>query len=254
MYAKKSLGQHWLRSESARAKIVRAAQLTPGETVLEIGPGRGFLTYKLLVAGAEVVAVEKDDFLIEFLRSKFAVQIARGQFQLFHQDILDFNLDQLKTTDWKLVANIPYYLTGQIFRRFLGPENQPRSVTILVQKEVAERVVASEKESLLSLAVKAYGEPRYLGTVGRKAFAPPPNVDSAILRIDKISHERLAGLDEAGFFAFLKQGFGSKRKMLKNNLNLPDQNFLTCNLDIKVRPEELKLNDWVCLFKQKSSV
>lgn len=249
MYAKKSLGQHWLRSGAARSKIIRAAALTPGETVLEIGPGRGFLTESLLKAGAKVIAVEKDEYLIAFLERRFAYQIADGQLQLVNIDILEY---EPPAGPYKLVANIPYYLTGQIFRQFLGAANQPTSLTVLIQKEVAERIVSPAKESLLSLAVKAYGRPRYAGTVGRKSFLPVPNVDSAILHISEISRERLAGVNEEAFFALLKLGFGSKRKMLKNNLKLPAAAFLACSLDIKIRAEELKLSDWLCLARQKS--
>ncbi|HPY12875.1 MAG TPA: 16S rRNA (adenine(1518)-N(6)/adenine(1519)-N(6))-dimethyltransferase RsmA, partial [Candidatus Paceibacterota bacterium] len=195
MKAKKSLGQNWLKSETAIQEIIKTADLNERELVLEIGPGQGKLTEALLSVGATVVAIEKDDRLIEVLTEKFAAEIKVGRFILIHDDILNLDFSSLfsslKTNRRKLiasyclVANIPYYLTGQIIRKFLSQEKiQPTKMVLMLQKEVAKRIVAGDgKESLLSLSVKAYGEPKYIKTVPAGAFVPKPKVDSAILLI-----------------------------------------------------------------------
>jgi len=255
--AKKSLGQNWLKSESAVKEIIKVAELKPGETVLEIGPGRGVLTEALLETGAKVIAMEKDDRLIEHLREKFASQIENGSLTLISGDIL--NLDWVKlsaknqTKTYKLVANIPYYLTGQIIRKFLSEEkNQPARMVLMVQKEVAKRIVASDKkESLLSIAVKVYGQPKYIKTVPAGAFEPRPKVDSAILLIANISRDNFKNqkIDEDKFFGILRLGFGQKRKMLANNLKLDQQMMNACHLNAKIRAEDLTVADWFCLSK-----
>ena len=177
MYAKKSLGQHFLKSERALSSIIESAKISPGETILEIGPGLGVLTEKLLDAGAKVIAVEKDDSLFVFLKEKFGEKI-----NLIHEDILDFDSNDLGK--YKIVANIPYNITGAILEKFLSADNQPESMVLLVQKEVAERIVArNNKESILSISVKAYGDPKYIEKVLAGSFVPAPNVDSAIILI-----------------------------------------------------------------------
>src|SRR3990167_5903415 len=168
MRAKKSLGQHFLKSERALRTMVEAGKVTKEDTVLEIGPGRGVLTEKLLAVGCQVIAVEKDDGLFELLEQKFAKEIASSKLTLIHDDILNF---KLKIENYKLVANIPYNITGAILKKILETDYQPETMVLLVQKEVAERIVgkrgsrASTKESILSISVKAYGIPRYVETV-----------------------------------------------------------------------------------------
>jgi len=258
MYAKKSLGQNWLKSESAVKLIVATAELAPGETVLEIGPGRGVLTEALLGTGAKVIAVEKDDRLIELLNQKFADEIKTKKLTLIHGDILNLNwsetADKSKLKQYKLVANIPYYLTGQIIRKFLSEEeHQPEKMVMMLQKEVAKRLVAGDKkESLLSIAVKIYGQPKYIKTVPAGAFEPRPKVDSAILLIANIARDNFKNqkIDEEKFFGILHRSFGQKRKMLANNLKLDSTIMQTCRLDAKIRAENLTVADWLCLAKQ----
>src|SRR3989344_4154177 len=163
---KKSLGQHFLTDQTVLQIIIATARLTTNDTVLEIGPGLGNLTKALLATGACVIAVEKDDRLINRLTEKFAAAIKNKQLELIHADLLDLDLTyKLQATTYKLIANIPYYLTGQIIRQFLTATNQPQSMTLMLQKEVAERIVAADgKESLLSISVKAYGAPHYIQT------------------------------------------------------------------------------------------
>ena len=250
--AKKSLGQHFLADQTARATIIATANLKAGETALEIGPGEDFLTEALLQTGARVIAVEKDDRLIRLLAEKFKPEILAGQFELIHADILDFHFS-LFTFHFKLIANIPYYLTGQIIRQFLTATNQPTSMTLMLQKEVAQRIVAkNSKESLLSISVKAYGAPHYLRAVPRGAFRPTPKVESAIILIDKINKNNFREISEEKFFVLVKQGFDQKRKMLRAKLGLTTEELASCGVNPKDRAENLTVDQWLCLSKQKS--
>ncbi|MCC6290680.1 ribosomal RNA small subunit methyltransferase A [Candidatus Nomurabacteria bacterium] len=245
MLAKKSLGQNWLRSERVARQIIATANLGPGETVLEIGPGQGFLTKFLLETGARVIAVEKDDRLIELLQGKFAGK----KLNLIHGDILELEIDLPKR--YKLVANLPYYITGQALRQFLESENQPEKMVLMLQDEVAKRIVAKDgKESLLSIAVKAFGQPKYVEKVLAKCFTPIPKVHSAILSIEKISKDNFIKVDETKFFEIVKRGFGSKRKMLRNHLNVSPVIFTKCGISETGRAENLTLENWLCLAEQ----
>ncbi len=254
---KKSLGQHFLHAPQILEDIVVAGKVTKGDSVLEIGPGEGALTQKLLATGAHVVAIEKDDRLIPILHKKFALEIASKQFELIHADVLDIKIPHLVKQPYKLVANIPYYITGQIIRMFLESDNQPESMTLLIQKEVAERITTKfdDKESLLSLSVKVFGDPTYVRTVGKGAFSPPPTVDSAVLHIQNISKERLLGIDSDFFFTILHAGFAHKRKQLLPNLShLYSKEqlikaFESSNIDQKARAEDIPLQTWVQLCK-----
>lgn len=253
MKAKKSLGQNWLKSESAINEILKSGELEAGELVLEIGPGRGALTKALLSQGVKVLAVEKDDFLIKELQEKFDSEIKAGKLTIIHQDITEFDLNRelkkAKEGKYKLIANIPYYITGQVIRQFLSQtKTQPSLMVLMVQREVAQRIVAKDnKESILSMSVKAYGEPKYIKTVPAGAFDPKPKVDSAILQIRNITRDKLKEVKEEDFFEIIKKGFGQKRKMLKGNLALRDQILNTCGIEIKARAEDLTLENWLCL-------
>jgi len=250
--AKKSLGQNWLKSEGAIREIIKAAELSKNDVVLEIGPGRGVLTKALLETGTRVLAVEKDDNLIDLLKEKFAPEITSKRLILIHDDILKIKLE---IENYKLVANIPYYITGQIIRKFLSEEKiQPNLMVLMLQKEVARRIVASDKkESLLSISVKAYGTPKYIKTVPTGAFEPKPKVDSAILQIKNISRNffsarlGLAKMGEKEFFELLKKGFGQKRKLLKSNLGVGEEVLKTCQIPTNARAENLNLENWRCL-------
>ncbi len=164
-----------------------------------------------------------------------------------HGDIREFDPSALPKI-YKLVANIPYYLTGEIFRTFLETTNQPRSVTLLVQKEVAERIARSKKESILSLSVKAYGEPKYEFTVPKGAFVPAPKVDSAVLTIKIISRKSFKNKKlEDKFFELVKAGFAGKRKKLGAKLKRAGVT-LVGEL-AHARAEDLSLSDWLALIK-----
>ena len=270
MFAKKSLGQNFLKSKGAISAIIETAEIQPGETILEIGPGKGALTEKLLESGAKVTAIEKDSNLIVFLKEKFSDEIQDGKLKLICDDILDFNELEVKK-DYKLIANIPYYITGLIIRKFLSSKNQPQKAVLLVQKEVSNRICASnktiskkpcsQKESILSISVKIYGKPKIIKIVRAGSFVPVPKVDSAILLIDDINKKLFKDnrVDEKIFFDFVKAGFSHKRKILAKNLELVLKKysvkkdrlllaFKKIGLDPKTRAEDLSINDWLCLI------
>ncbi len=258
VFAKKSLGQNFLMHKQTAARIVGAANLEKNALVLEVGPGTGMLTKELLKAGMRVIAVEADYTLIPELEARFIKEIEEGRLTLKSADIRSFDTGTI-TEPYALVANIPYYITGEIIRQFLTAPNQPQSMTLLVQKEVAERIARSKKESLLSLSVKVYGEPSYCFTVPRGAFVPAPNVDSAVLHIQDISRNSFSsGEEEDRFFEVIRAGFAHKRKRLAKNLEehwsreAVTSAFSAAGLDTNARSEDLTLAHWNTAVKTLS--
>jgi 16S rRNA (adenine1518-N6/adenine1519-N6)-dimethyltransferase len=278
MPPKKSLGQNFLTSIPARIAIVASGNLSPSDTVLEVGPGKGFLTQGILDSGAHVVALEKDRDLLPILTEKFSSEIATGRFTLIEGDVLEFvpsevppQSPELQTllsslhiphstlhtlpSGYKLIANIPYYITGAILSHFLANTHQPSQMVVLVQKEVAERVVARDgKESILSLSVKAYGSPKLVYRVNKGSFNPIPTVDSAVLSIEGISRRNFKNqYHEQLFFTTVKSGFAHKRKYLISNLKTAfptsdlQKAFEAVSLSDKVRAEDVTLATWLQL-------
>lgn len=260
---KKSLGQHFLNSPLVPEWMCAAAEIAMGDIVVEIGPGTGVLTRALLERGANVIALETDARAIAHLKDGFAEAVASEQLTVIDQDVRELDVRTIPgLTDhgYKVVANIPYYLSGLLFRVFLESPLQPSTLVYLVQKEVAKRITADtsrgEKESLLSLSVKLYGQVTYVRTVSRGHFTPPPNVDSAIVAVQNISRERLAGLAESEFFALLHQAFGQKRKQLVGNLaptygrETVTHSLSTLGLPVSVRAEDVPLALWPKLAQQ----
>lgn len=249
MYKKKSLGQHFLRSQGALHTAAASLEILPGECVIEIGPGEGALTEHLLEAGAQVEAIEKDHRLIPLLKEKFADK----NFSVIEADALEFDTSKHTPHTYKVAGNIPYYITGALIKKFLTEKRQPSKLVFLVQKEVAERIARSKKESILSLSVKAYGVPRYIKTVPRGAFVPVPNVDSAILLIEDISRKNFnSPAHEENFFNLLHAGFGSKRKLLIRNLekilgDTAHDAFLRADIPLNARAEDVPLTKWLTL-------
>ncbi|MEX0652166.1 MAG: 16S rRNA (adenine(1518)-N(6)/adenine(1519)-N(6))-dimethyltransferase RsmA [Candidatus Paceibacterota bacterium] len=251
MFAKKSLGQHFLIAPLIITKTVSAGTVTHDDVVLEIGPGNGALTKELLLTAKKVVAVEKDRALVEKLEVVFKKEIENGSLELIHDDILlcDFETLQLPAS-YKVVANIPYYITGILIRTLLTNKIKPKTIVLIVQKEIAERIARDKKESLLSLSVKAYGTPRYIGTIKAGAFNPPPKVDSAILLIENISLGFFDTISEESFFTAIKAGFSSKRKQVINNLEKIENRekivrvFEKLSLNQKIRAEDITLGVW----------
>lgn len=255
IFAKKSLGQNFLIAPRIVEMIALAGEIKAGETVIEIGPGKGVLTAELLKAGARVVAIEKDDRLIPILSDLFKREISAGTFALIHKDVMDISDEELSTltdgTLYKVIANIPYYITGQIIRTFLSRKHQPLTMILMVQKEVAHRTIARDgKESILSLAVKVYATPSLVMNVSRGNFFPIPNVDSAVLKLSDIQNPFKDKEIEERFFSFVKSGFAQKRKKLISNLlavetkeNLKEL-FKKYSLDENTRAEDLSLDVW----------
>ncbi|MDO8561967.1 MAG: 16S rRNA (adenine(1518)-N(6)/adenine(1519)-N(6))-dimethyltransferase RsmA [bacterium] len=257
------LGQHFLKSPWAARALARAAGIGSDDTVLEIGPGRGALTRELLAVSQKVVAIEKDEALAALLNEKFSNEIQSGALTVIAGDVRDVDTGKPGkigryidlSGQYIVAANIPYYITGEIIRQFLTTARQPRAMALLVQKEVARRIV-SNKESLLSLSVKAYGNPKVVIKVPRGNFSPPPNVDSAVLLIENISRKFFSNLDEELFFKVLHAGFKSKRKFLLNNLadsfgkDEVTRAFAQCEINPKARAEDVPLIAWQCIAKQ----
>ncbi|MBP6948451.1 MAG: ribosomal RNA small subunit methyltransferase A [Candidatus Pacebacteria bacterium] len=269
---KKSLGQNFLTSIPARIAIVNAGNLTKEDTVLEIGPGRGFLTKGLLESGARVLALEKDRELIPILSETFSKEIQTGQLTLVEGDVLTFSLEEyvssLQTTskitakNYKLIANIPYYITGAILSKYLSSTCQPSHMVVLIQKEVAERIVARDKkESILSLAVKAYGDPKIVYRVNKGSFNPIPSVDSAVLSIENISRINFINkTHEETFFTLVKAGFAHKRKFTISNIRQTFPHidcislFNEYSLSEKIRSEDISLAVWLSLSKKIATI
>ncbi|HVY73074.1 MAG TPA: 16S rRNA (adenine(1518)-N(6)/adenine(1519)-N(6))-dimethyltransferase RsmA [Candidatus Paceibacterota bacterium] len=258
---KKSLGQHFLKSASYVRSIADAAEIQAGERVLEIGPGEGVLTKELLARGAHVVAVEKDHRLIPILEVTFTKEISEGRLEVVEGDALEIDAETLmRKGPYKLVANIPYYITGVLFKKFLSGVHQPNTLVFLIQKEVAQRITGhpstgsgSQKESILSLSVKAYGDVKYVKTVPAGAFSPPPDVDSAILAVRNISKKNFENAaHEARFFEVVRAGFAQKRKLLKRNLEpvlgtSVAERFTDVDIPDTARAEDIPLEAWLKL-------
>ena len=253
MYKKKSLGQHFLHNRHYLEMVADAASIERGGVVLEIGPGEGALTSVLLERGANVVALEKDARLIGLLREKFAGET----FEVIEGDALLFDISNTlpKAKKFKVVGNVPYYITGALFKKFMSDNLQPQTLVFLIQKEVAERIARSKKESILSLSIKAYGTPTYIKSVPAGAFVPPPKVDSAILLVSDISRKNFKNKKhEEKFFELIKAGFGQKRKLLASNIkNLLGENYSSIlqntGIDLKARAEDVPLEMWLELSK-----
>ncbi len=254
---KKSLGQHFLKSDVVPKWMCDAGRVAPGDIVFEIGPGSGVLTKEILVRGATVIALEADARAIEILEKQYTDEIAHGTFHLHHGDARSLNLTDLglKNGQYKAISNIPYYLSGHLFRTLLESNCQPSDLVFLVQKEVAARIARDPKESLLSLSVKVFGDPTYIKTVGSGHFTPPPAIDSAIILISNINQENFLDLDSQLFFDLIHLGFASRRKQLLGNLSKQYHRkeltniFSTLGLPLDVRAEDLSLDKWLTLAK-----
>lgn len=270
---KKSLGQNFLTSRSVITKMVSVGEVSEKDIVVEIGPGRGALTRALLGRAQKVIAIEKDPQLIEVLRQTFPDEIKRGQLELIPDDALGADIERL--TDgkpYKLIANIPYYITGALLRTYLSMQHAPETLVFLMQKEVAERIVKrGGKESILSLSVEAFGTPKYIQKVSPKSFTPSPAVDSAILSVTNISKKAFRQLEqqhgsiaahewENKFFELVKTGFAHKRKTLMKNLSgLFEREELEiairgCKLRDDVRAENVSFQHWLCILKKLNEV
>ena len=254
----KEFGQNFLIDREVLEAIVQAAELKRSDVVLEIGPGFGVLTAELAERVDRVVAVEADGKMAKILKE---ILEAPKNLKVVEKNILKLQvLDYgLRNYDYKLVANLPYQITSAVFRKFLSEEPRPGEITVMVQKEVAERICAEAGEmSLLSLSVQFYGQPELVAIVPSRAFWPEPEVDSAILKISKIKgiyEKNKQEVDPEKFFRLAKIGFSSRRKQLQNNLagglrlsNKSVQDILTkLGFDSRIRAQDLGIKDWIRL-------
>jgi len=254
--AKKSLGQNFLVNEGIVAKIVTAAELTSKDTVLEVGPGTGNLTRALIATGARIIAVEKDHRIIEDLNAEFSA----AQIEIIEGDILEFKPSEngLVEGEYKIVANLPYYITSHFIRTVFESANwrRPSLLVLMVQKEVAKRIVAKPPDmNLLALSVQYYAQPEIITYVSRGSFRPSPTVDSAVIRLIPRTEYSLPVEKEALFFSILKSAFSGKRKQLINTLptvigknKQGTAKLLTqIGLSPQTRPETVDLAHWLIL-------
>jgi len=253
---KKSLGQHWLSDEKALAYITKFSGVGDNDVVLEIGPGQAALTKHLVEAASKVVAVELDDELAPKLASK----LPAANLQIVHQDILKFDLKSMPK-NYKVVANIPYYLTGHLLRALTNSANPPTSMTLLLQKEVAQRIAAGPGGmSILSVSIQLKYEPQLGEVIPAKLFIPPPKIDSQVIRLTKHNPAPFPKLDEKKFFRIVRAGFSAPRKKLRSNLagglgiskNEADDILAAAEVNGGLRAEALSLAQWHELYMQLS--
>ncbi|MBL7165169.1 MAG: 16S rRNA (adenine(1518)-N(6)/adenine(1519)-N(6))-dimethyltransferase RsmA [Dehalococcoidales bacterium] len=257
--ARKGLGQHFLIDESVLRLIIKTAELASTDVVVEIGPGLGVLTRELAERSGRVIAVELDDRLAAVLKESLA---AFDNVTIINGDILKIDpavlLRETGGPEYKVVANLPYYITSPVLRHFLEASTRPRTMVVMVQKEVAEVIAAKPgRMSLLSVGVQLYGEPEIVGHVAAECFYPVPEVDSAILKISVSAEPGVAVRDEAGFFSVVRAGFSASRKQLVNSLvrglGLPRAEVLRMleesGIEPRRRAETLSLEEWSQLWK-----
>ncbi len=216
--ARKSLGQHFLVDSRILARIVAAAQLSAGDLVVEIGPGRGALTRRLLSHSARVVAIEMDDGLAKSLPARLDNP---ADFSVLSADARTVDLSEVVVAGepYKVVANLPYYAANPIIRRFLEAENRPTEMVVMVQREVAESMTAAPgKMSILSVAVQFYATANMVCSVPPSAFRPAPKVTSAVVRLDLLPKPALDATEAQAFFDLVRAGFSAPRKQLHNSL------------------------------------
>jgi 16S rRNA (adenine1518-N6/adenine1519-N6)-dimethyltransferase len=250
---KKSLGQHWLYDAATLSAICDSADVAAGDTVLEIGPGLGTLTRKLLDRSAHVIAVEFDQDLADQLPGR----VKSDDLEVIYSDILRFDLSSLPA-DYKVVANIPYYLTSNLIRVLSESTNPFSTAAILIQKEVAERVAAKPGQmSLLSVSAQFYCDVSLGPVVPAAMFTPPPKVDSQVLVLRYRKQPLFEGVDMKQFFRIVKAGFSQKRKTLVNSLSaglaVPKDQVRSmleaADIAENTRAQALSLDDWYALYE-----
>jgi len=254
LHARKGLAQHFLVDGGVVKQILAAAELSPSDTIIEVGPGLGVLTGGLVKSVGKVIAIELDQRLAGLLKEKMA---SSDNLAVFNEDVLKTDPAQLLApygiSDYKVVANLPYYITGAVIRHFLEASLKPRLMVLMVQREVAKQITAKPGEmSLLSVSVQVYGVPKIAAKVPARAFYPTPKVDSAVLRIDVYPQPKVAVNNVDEFFRLVKAGFSANRKQLVNSLAnglvIPKTEVLPflekAGIDPKRRAETLTIEEW----------
>ena len=257
----KSLGQHWLKDRDILDQIAFDAEIEDGDYVLEVGPGLGTLTSSLLkTAGSgKVLSIEFDPELAK----KLPVQFPGKNLEVLNQDFLQFDLNSLPK-NYKVAANVPYYITSKIIEKLLTADNKPQVAALLVQKEVAQRLAAKPGDmSILAVAAQIYAEISLGEIVDREFFTPPPKVDSQVVvlrtlpssKIDEFNRKQNTNIDEKQLFRVVKAGFSAKRKKISKslsaNLAAPKDDILKilneANVSADVRAQELSIEQWLSL-------
>ncbi len=248
------LGQNFLVDEIALQKIIQSADLKKTDTVVEVGPGLGVLTEELCKSAGEVWAIEKDHKLIPVLKKRLS---GYSNLKLVEHDILTFHLEKNIQTDYKVIANIPYYLTSKLFQHFLNLENKPKLLVLMVQKEVGERVIAAPGDlSILGISVQVFSDAEIIAQVPKTSFWPIPKVDSVVLKITP-RNKYPEIVSEQDFFRIIKIAFAGKRKQihntLSNGLKLPKEKIQEvlsqAKIEATARPQDLSIEDWIRLKK-----
>ncbi|HRY59819.1 MAG TPA: 16S rRNA (adenine(1518)-N(6)/adenine(1519)-N(6))-dimethyltransferase RsmA [Patescibacteria group bacterium] len=258
---KKQLGQNFLIDKGVIEKIIKLGGITKNDTILEIGPGQGSLTYALFSNARKVIAVEKDEKLSRYLMEKFE---GIKNVDFVNEDILEYlrkqKIKKTKNQEYKVVGNIPYYLTSHLIKELLALKNKPTDIILMVQKEVAERMTAIPGEmNILAISIQIFSDPEILFHVSKNSFWPKPKVDSTVIRL-RIKQDKLK-INEEKFFEIIHAGFSAKRKMLAGNLakglGLPKDEiydiFKGLGLDVKCRAQDLSIENWLKISKELKS-
>ena len=246
----KHFGQNFLIDKTVVKKVIKASDLNLQDIVLEIGPGMGALTEQIAKKARKVIAIEKDDRMCRFLREKFK---DFKNIEIINKDILKFNNYSLPTTHYKLISNLPFYITAPVIRKFLESKNPPKEMILIIQKEVAQRICSKPgKMSILAVSVQFYSDVKTLSYISKRAFSPKPKVDSAIIKIKPKGYKV-----NKKFFKLVKAGFSQPRKQLINNLSkqlkINKEKISSLLLSKKIKPtqraESLTINNWIDLLK-----
>jgi 16S rRNA (adenine1518-N6/adenine1519-N6)-dimethyltransferase len=238
----KRLGQNFLIDKAIVKKIIKTADIKASDNIIEIGPGIGTITQEL----AKAIVIEKDREMVKILK-----QTIKNNIEIVQKDILKY---EIKIKDYKVIGNIPFYLTAPLIRKLLESKNPPKEITLIIQKEVAQRICAKPpKMSILAVSVQLYAKPRIISYVSKKSFWPCPKVDSAIIKISDISSD--IEVDKSLLFKIVKAGFSQPRKQIINNLSKKlklnkeeiELWLLKNNIQPKQRAETLSIDDWIKL-------
>lgn len=257
LHARKGLGQNFLIDGGILKKIAAAAELTPSDTVIEVGPGLGVLTETLAEHAGKVIAIELDNNLADILKAHFKDS---NKVTVIQDDVLKVNPAEIlgQQTGYKVVANLPYYITSAVIRHFLEAPVKPGTMVIMVQKEVAKQITAQPGEmSLLSVSVQLYGKPSVISKVSAQCFYPAPKVDSAILKIAVYPQPKIQTEDITGFFDIVRAGFSANRKQIVNSLSkslkVPKSSIIPllekAGIDQQRRAETLTIDEWSILYR-----
>lgn len=256
LWAKKHLGQNFLVDEKVFEEILEASNLESADNIIEVGPGTGFLTEHLVKKAAHVTAIEKDSDMIFVLNDRFK---NAENLELIQEDVLKTRVEDTRSggKDYKVVANIPYYITSPLLKHFLKSDHRPSLMILLVQKEVAEKICGISGKSLITIETQLFGKPEIIAMVPAKAFYPAPKVESAILKIDVFKNPLVEKDELKDFLRIVKFGFSQKRKKLSNTLgaglHIKSSEMAVIlrgtDIDPDLRAEHLGIEDWKRLVK-----